>query len=241
MKPASQTIVPLNGRLELACDVSGAPPPAVYWLKNGQPIREAPSDMEEATNRIIETESILPTRGLASTRARLIIDCVDGDAEAIYTCVAESLTEKIIASTFVHVEGKLIRPLFHQQFISFHTDLKLLLGEDPYNETVCSLKHETDLLPATIYMSSGTYIDMEGKDAVLLCRATGNPAPTVSWYDNEEKLITSGREFQVLPTGDLKIHNLSWISHMGLFKCQAENQFGQAEASTFVYPVVVSL
>lgn len=105
VKPASQTIVPLNGRLELACDVSGAPPPAVYWLKNGQPIREAPSDMEEATNRIVETESILPTRGLASTRARLIIDCVDGDAEAIYTCVAESLTEKVIASTFVHVEG----------------------------------------------------------------------------------------------------------------------------------------
>ena len=55
VKPASQTVVPLNGRLELACDVSGAPPPAVYWLKNGQPIREAPSDIDEATNRIIET------------------------------------------------------------------------------------------------------------------------------------------------------------------------------------------
>lgn len=89
-------------------------------------------------------------------------------------------------------------------------------------------------------MSSGTYIDMEGKDAVLICRATGNPAPLVSWYDNEDKLITSGREFQVLSTGDLKIHNLSWMNHMGLFKCRAENQFGQAETSTFVYPVVVS-
>lgn len=40
VKPPSQVSVPMNGRLELFCDVSGAPPPAVYWLKNGQPIPE---------------------------------------------------------------------------------------------------------------------------------------------------------------------------------------------------------
>ena len=60
---------------------------------------------EEATNSIIEGVSVLPKRGLASTKSRLIIDCVDVDAEAIYTCVAESLNERIVSSTYVHIEG----------------------------------------------------------------------------------------------------------------------------------------
>ena len=61
--------------------------------------------VEESTNKISEIESVLPTRGLASTKSRLVIDCVDGDAEAIYTCVAESVNEKIVSSTYVHIEG----------------------------------------------------------------------------------------------------------------------------------------
>lgn len=61
--------------------------------------------MEERTNSIAENESGLPQRGLASTKSRLVVDCVDGDAEAIYTCVAESKNEKVVASTYVHIEG----------------------------------------------------------------------------------------------------------------------------------------
>lgn len=61
--------------------------------------------MEESSNKISESDSTFPARGLASTKSRLVIDCVDGDAEAIYTCVAESKNEKVVASTYVHVEG----------------------------------------------------------------------------------------------------------------------------------------
>ena len=103
-KPPAQVVVQLYDRLELLCVVSGAPPPAVYWLKNGQPIREAPFEIEEANNKIMEAP-LKPIRGLASTKSRLVIDCVDGDTEAIYTCVAESVDEKIISSTYVHIEG----------------------------------------------------------------------------------------------------------------------------------------
>ena len=69
--------------------------------------------MEESTNRILDSDSLLPTRGLASTKSRLVIDCVDEDTEAIYTCVAESIKERVVASTYVHVAG---RPTFPIRF-----------------------------------------------------------------------------------------------------------------------------
>lgn len=125
------------------------------------------------------------------------------------------------------------------------------------------LRHETYSLPATVFMWSGTYIDMEGKSALLLCRAAGNPTPKVSWYmEDEDQPITTGLQYQVwmnryilllithslnlsfyiqkvLPSGDLKIRHLRWSEHMGLFKCRAENEFGMDQSTTFVYPVVV--
>lgn len=52
-------------------------------------------------------------------------------------------------------------------------------------------------MPAVIYMWSGTYVDVEDKDAVLLCRATGNPAPRISWYTGDNQLITSDYHFEV--------------------------------------------
>jgi hypothetical protein len=234
--PPTQVIVAQNDRLELHCDVSGSPPPAVYWLKNGQPIREvksctpsrqclsinrlcalqAPFEVEESTNKILESGSLLPERGLASTKSRLVIDCADEDTEAIYTCVAESRSERLVSSTYAHIEGVV-----------------------PYNKTTCALKEEMHALPATIFMWSGTYIDEEGQDAVLLCRAAGYPQPKITWFDRDNRIVTPSRRHQLLPTGDLKIHKLRWNDDMGGFTCRAENQFGSDETLTFLYPTMV--
>lgn len=123
------------------------------------------------------------------------------------------------------------------------------------------LRHDTDSLPATVFMWSGIYMDVEGTDALLLCRAVGNPTPKVSWYmEDDDQPITTGLHYQViiiihsvndwtcvnplliqqvLPSGDLKIRRLRWSEHMGLFKCRAENEFGIDQSTTFVYPIVV--
>lgn len=66
----------------------------------------------------------------------------------------------------------------------------IISGEAPFNETACNVRR--DLLPASIFMWSGTYIDVEGKDAILLCRAAGHPAPKITWVDNEDRRIVNG-------------------------------------------------
>jgi hypothetical protein len=45
--------------------------------------------------------------------------------------------------------------------------------------------------------------------------------------------------FQVLPSGDLYIHDLSF-EDMGMFRCMVSNEFGHDMKETFVYPLAVS-
>lgn len=49
-------------------------------------------------------------------------------------------------------------------------------------------------------MWSGTYIDAQDQDAVLLCRAAGNPHPKITWIDNEDKVIKNYH-------GDFQVHH----------------------------------
>lgn len=113
-----------------------------------------PTDTEETTNQILD-QPLFPARGLALTKSKLVLDCADQDTEAIYTCVAESRIERVVSSTYV-----------------------LLHGSAPYNESACRFKDSApspQLLPASIFMWSATYIEDEDQDAVLLCRAAGFP------------------------------------------------------------------
>ena len=45
--------------------------------------------------------------------------------------------------------------------------------------------------------------------------------------------------FQILPNGDLYIHDLSF-EDMGMFRCMVTNEFGHDMKETFVYPLAVS-
>ena len=44
---------------------------------------------------------------------------------------------------------------------------------------------------AHINMWTSTMLDFEGSNAVLFCRAEGNPSPTITWFDPQDRHITS--------------------------------------------------
>ena len=82
----------------------------------------------------------------------------------------------------------------------------LVTGVAAYDEKTCGLKQNGDGLAASIFTWSGTYIDTEGNDAVLLCRATGNPAPKVTWLNSEDEPITTGANYQVITPSNILFH-----------------------------------
>ena len=73
----------------------------------------------------------------------------------------------------------------------------LVSGMTPFDEDTCAHK-ESESKAARIFMWSGTYIDTEGADAVILCRATGTPTPRVTWFNGDDQPIISGSNYQVL-------------------------------------------
>jgi len=53
---------------------------------------------------------------------------------------------------------------------------------------VCAGNRE---MAARINMWTTVMLDFEGANAVLFCRSEGNPRPTVTWLDRDDRHITS--------------------------------------------------
>ncbi|XP_014243930.1 neural/ectodermal development factor IMP-L2 [Cimex lectularius] len=77
-------------------------------------------------------------------------------------------------------------------------------------------------------------MQVQGFDIVIPCKATGLPAPTITWSWIGHPAKES--RFQVLENGDLFIPKLSW-KDMGVYRCHASNEFGSDSHDTFVYPL----
>jgi len=75
---------------------------------------------------------------------------------------------------------------------------------DPKNAVSC-LVLVVDGSAARIYMWTSQRLAEMGQDAQLYCRASGDPQPTVTWYDPDER--------EILPNDK---HYTVWASHSRL-------------------------
>ncbi|CAG5123766.1 unnamed protein product [Candidula unifasciata] len=91
--------------------------------------------------------------------------------------------------------------------------------------------------PARIYMWTVSRLEFENSKVQLFCRAEGNPEPTITWYDRDNKPIESDENYRITKSGDLIIRDITWLENMGGYTCVADNGFGTDTAQTFLYPV----
>ena len=73
-----------------------------------------------------------------------------------------------------------------------------------------------------------------GKSARFLCRAEGNPAPTISWKKHSGQVIGNGGRFSIDANGTLIISNLQ-KSDSDMYVCVASNEYGDREATARLF------
>ncbi|XP_078604169.1 hemicentin-1-like isoform X2 [Branchiostoma floridae x Branchiostoma japonicum] len=83
-------------------------------------------------------------------------------------------------------------------------------------------------VPPTIGPGAASITTLVNFPALLSCEVTGVPAPTVTWYHEGALLDLDELNYQLLPSGSLRIAAVK-LSDRGVFTCQASNTQGTAE------------
>ena len=85
-----------------------------------------------------------------------------------------------------------------------------------------------------IFQWMGTYMQVQGMEAHLVCRAEGHH--TTIWIGPDDAILQSNERFEIRKNGDLIIKDLSF-NDMGLYKCLVKNDHGEDIKDTFLYPM----
>lgn len=78
-------------RVALECEAFGAPPPAVWWKRNGVVVKPPDSQMDVGNFLEEFVNAGLKTYEQGSTKSRLDISCFTAAQQGEYECVADNL------------------------------------------------------------------------------------------------------------------------------------------------------
>jgi hypothetical protein len=241
-----------GGELVLDCEVAGAPPPTIHWLHNGHRIvqgvdRDVLDDEasyeSSSYSRLSDSADAAAAGGsrssllFSTTKSRLHVDCVKPVDAGVYSCVAETPSNRIVTRTIVEVVSSNVKQ--HKRRIFGNNVLPFMHLGVIGGPSTCANKHSAadNGTPARVYMWTVNRIEMEGSDVQLYCRAAGSPQPQITWYDVDDRVIEADDpQYRLLPNGDLLIRDVSFSANMGVYRCVAENAAGTDASESFVYP-----
>ncbi|XP_049335815.1 striated muscle preferentially expressed protein kinase isoform X2 [Astyanax mexicanus] len=203
----------LEGRsARFDCKVSGSPPPRVTWTHCEHPVVEN------------ENIHILSEGG----RHSLLLSHVTQQDEGFYSAVARNSHGQAESSAELYVQEP--RPV-----ISSHMSRLEKMPSIPEEPEVLEGETERRTMPDFIKPLSDVEV-VEGKEAVLKCKVTGMPYPSISWYHNGQK-IDSTEDRKMTQYRD--VHSLVIRSvchgHSGVYKSVISNKMGKAVCYAHLY------
>ncbi|KAK5847906.1 hypothetical protein PBY51_016998 [Eleginops maclovinus] len=194
------------------CKVSGSPAPRVTWM-------HFETRVEESDNvRILQEGG----------RHLLIIAHVSSDTEGFYTAVAQN----------IHGKSECTAELYMQEpraAISSHMAKLEKMPSIPEEPEVLESEVEKRSMPDFVKPLADAEV-IEGKEALLKCKVSGLPYPTIAWYHNGKR-IESSEERKMNQYRD--VHSMlirgACHAHGGVYKAVISNKLGKAACYAHLY------
>ncbi|XP_055018744.1 striated muscle preferentially expressed protein kinase [Boleophthalmus pectinirostris] len=199
-----------NARFD--CKVSGTPAPKIIWSHFDQPLVES------------EDVRILQEGG----RHSLILSHVTNDDEGFYTVTARNVHGEAECSAELYIQEP--RPAISSQMAKL--EKMPSIPEEPEVP-------DSDLERFTMPDFTKALLDLdvvEGREAVLKCRVSGLPYPTITWYHNGQRIdSTEDRKMtQYRDVHSLVIRSVTH-AHGGVYKSVIANKVGKATCYAHLY------
>nr|XP_057907999.1 striated muscle preferentially expressed protein kinase isoform X2 [Doryrhamphus excisus] len=194
------------------CKVSGSPAPQVTWM-------HFETRVEENDNVHILSEG---------GRHSLVITNVSSDTEGFYTAVAQNIHGKSECTAELYMQE-------HRTAIPSHMSKLEKMPSIPEEPEHVESEVERRTMPDFVKPLADLEV-IEGKEAMLHCKVTGLPYPTITWYHNGKR-IESSEERKMTQYRDVHSLVMQSVCHAdgGVYKAVIANKLGKAACYAHLY------
>ncbi|XP_063781671.1 immunoglobulin superfamily DCC subclass member 4 isoform X2 [Pseudophryne corroboree] len=162
-----------------------------------------------------------------------VMEClVEGDVTPL---ISWSRQDGSPVSFDVIVVGE--RNLLIPQLQAHHTGVYVCRASNPHSQHFVTTSAQIRVLvPPVITQPPDTITRARAGTARFVCRAEGDPEPTISWLRNGQTLTPNGR-VRIQPRGSLVITQIA-LEDAGFYQCVAENILGSICATAKLHVTV---
>ncbi|PKU34979.1 hypothetical protein llap_14717 [Limosa lapponica baueri] len=212
--PESQTVEE-NGMARFECRIEGLPSPVITWEKDHEAVPAEPSFSDEGKQNLTLN---CPRFGIAKVEEN---PKKSNDGKPVSTdVIVLGRTNLLIPSSQPHHSGVYVcranKPQT-RQFVTAAAELRVLATP-------------------SISQAPETISRTRASTARFVCKAEGEPAPTIHWLKNGQTILSNGR-VKVQSSGSLVINQIG-LEDAGYYQCVAENSLGMACATAKLSVIV---
>ncbi|XP_063972668.1 protein sidekick isoform X2 [Diachasmimorpha longicaudata] len=195
--------------VKIACDVVGVPRPKIEWFHNAESV-----------------QGLLGSRFHMDDDGSLLIKRLTMEYAGILQCLASNDAGEVSSYTWLKVKSKnrkrVVRRAAGYRVVRVRqSDRRFEFTQYPETSTPIL---ETSPRNLTV---------LDGKDAMIVCRAVGAPIPNTTWILNDTIPVEIAGRVQLLETGDLSISAVK-LKDAGKYTCIRSNDAGSVNGSGYL-------
>uniref|UniRef100_A0A452F193 Hemicentin 2 n=1 Tax=Capra hircus TaxID=9925 RepID=A0A452F193_CAPHI len=243
------------------CSASGYPAPRISWSREGRALQEdirvdaqgtliiqgvAPEDAGsyscQAANEIgrdEETVTLYYTDTPSVSAVNGVVLAAEGE-EAVLACVATGVPpprviwyrgdlEMILASED-SISGMLRIPVVRERDAGIYT----CRAVNELGDATAEIRLEVGHAPQLLELPQDVTVEL-GRSALLACRATGRPPPTITWRRGDDQPLGPGLGSRTgWPDSGVLFFESVVPEDQAPYVCEAENVFGKVQAEAYL-------